>query len=50
MEYIRRSIEDLLINASKIFKGLLVTGAVVCMCQSPGSLRENVLQIPYWYL
>ena len=26
------------------------TGAVVCMCQSPGSLRENVLQIPYWYL
>lgn len=25
-------------------------GAVICMCQSPGSLRENVLQIPYWYI
>ena len=26
------------------------TGAVVCMCSMPGSLRENVLQIPYWYI
>lgn len=25
-------------------------GAVVCMCPAPGSLRENVLQIPYWYV
>lgn len=26
------------------------TGAVVCMCSMPGSLRENVLQIPYWFI
>lgn len=25
-------------------------GAVVCMCSMPGKLRENVLQIPYWYI
>jgi len=26
------------------------TGAVVCMCSMPGALRDNVLQIPYWYI
>lgn len=26
------------------------TGAVICMCSMPGRLRENVLQIPYWYI
>lgn len=25
-------------------------GAVICMCPMPGTLRENVLQIPYWYI
>lgn len=25
-------------------------GAVICMCPMPGVLRENVLQIPYWYI
>jgi hypothetical protein len=25
-------------------------GAVVCMCPAPGMLRDNVLQIPYWYI
>lgn len=25
-------------------------GAVVCMCPQPGMLRENVLQIPAWYV
>lgn len=25
-------------------------GAVVCMCSAPGALRENILQIPYWYI
>ncbi len=25
-------------------------GAVVCMCPMPGMLRENVLQIPCWYV
>lgn len=25
-------------------------GAVICMCPAPGALRENVLQIPYWYV
>lgn len=25
-------------------------GAVVCMCSMPGMLRENVLQVPYWYV
>ena len=26
------------------------TGAVICMCPAPGALRENVLQLPYWYI
>ena len=26
------------------------TGAIICMCPQPGSLRENVLQIPVWYI
>ena len=26
------------------------TGAVICMCPQPGMLRENVLQIPVWYI
>jgi len=26
------------------------TGAVICMCPMPGALRENVLQIPYWFI
>ena len=26
------------------------TGAVVCMCSMPGALRENVLQIPFWFI
>ena len=26
------------------------TGAVVCMCPQPGALRDNVLQIPVWYI
>ena len=26
------------------------TGAVICMCSMPGFLRDNVLQIPYWYI
>lgn len=25
-------------------------GAIVCMCSQPGVLRDNVLQIPMWYL
>ena len=25
-------------------------GAVICMCPQPGILRENVLQIPAWYI
>lgn len=25
-------------------------GAVICMCPQPGTLRENVLQIPVWYI
>ena len=25
-------------------------GAVICMCPMPGALRENILQIPYWYI
>lgn len=25
-------------------------GAVVCMCSMPGALRDNVLQIPCWYI
>lgn len=25
-------------------------GAVVCMCSQPGILRDNILQIPVWYL
>ena len=26
------------------------TGAVLCTCPQPGMLRENVLQIPIWYV
>ena len=26
------------------------TGAIICTCSMPASLRENVLQIPYWYI
>ncbi|MGN1117223.1 MAG: ATP-binding protein [Acutalibacteraceae bacterium] len=26
------------------------TGAIVCMCPQPGTLRDNVLQIPVWYI
>lgn len=26
------------------------TGAVICMCSMPGVLRENILQVPYWYI
>ncbi|MBQ9609869.1 MAG: ATP-binding protein [Lachnospiraceae bacterium] len=26
------------------------SGAVICMCPAPGSLNDNVLQIPYWYI
>jgi len=25
-------------------------GAIVCMCPYPGALRENILQIPIWYI
>ena len=25
-------------------------GAVVCLCPEPGALRENVLQVPVWYV
>lgn len=25
-------------------------GAVICMCTQPGALRENILQIPVWYI
>lgn len=25
-------------------------GAVVCMCPQPGALRDNILQIPVWYI
>ena len=25
-------------------------GAIVCLCPQPGMLRENVLQLPIWYL
>ena len=25
-------------------------GAVICMCPQPGALRDNVLQIPVWYI
>lgn len=25
-------------------------GAIICLCPQPGILRENVLQIPVWYL
>ncbi|MBP3296054.1 MAG: ATP-binding protein [Lachnospiraceae bacterium] len=25
-------------------------GAVICMCPMPGALRDNILQIPYWYI
>ena len=26
------------------------SGAVICNCPQPGRLRENVLQIPIWYI
>jgi len=26
------------------------TGAVICACPQPGMLRENILQIPVWYI
>ncbi|MCR4783851.1 MAG: ATP-binding protein [bacterium] len=26
------------------------TGAVLCLCSEPGVLRENVMQIPLWYI
>lgn len=26
------------------------TGAVICMCSMPGALRDNILQIPYWFI
>ena len=26
------------------------TGAVICNCPEPGMLRENILQIPVWYI
>ena len=26
------------------------TGAVICMCPQPGALRDNILQIPVWYV
>ena len=25
-------------------------GAVICMCPIPGTLRDNILQIPYWFI
>lgn len=25
-------------------------GAVICMCPIPGALRDNILQIPCWYI
>lgn len=25
-------------------------GAIICNCPAPGQLRENILQIPYWYI
>ena len=25
-------------------------GAVVCLCPQPGLLRDNVLQLPVWYI
>ena len=25
-------------------------GAIICMCPQPGILRENILQIPVWYI
>lgn len=26
------------------------TGAIICTCPQPGALRENILQIPVWYI
>ena len=26
------------------------TGAVICTCPQPGALRDNILQIPVWYI
>ena len=25
-------------------------GALICLCLQPGKLRENVLQIPVWFI
>lgn len=25
-------------------------GAIICTCPQPGMLRENILQIPVWYI
>lgn len=25
-------------------------GAILCSCPQPGALRENILQIPVWYI
>ncbi len=25
-------------------------GAIVCMCPQPGAIRENILQLPVWYI
>lgn len=25
-------------------------GAVICMCPAPGLLRENIFQLPYWFI
>lgn len=50
MEHIKRTIEDIVKESANNFKAVLVMGAVVCMCPMPGMLRENVLQIPCWYV
>ena len=26
------------------------TGAIICTCPQPGILRENILEIPVWYI
>ena len=25
-------------------------GAIICLCPQPGMLRENILQLPVWYI
>ena len=25
-------------------------GAIICLCPQPGALRENILQLPIWYI